>query len=408
MSMKKETTAVAAQPVNTSSREDYMKTFQQLLMLLRTALWDAPLPADLDASTIDWNGVVRHAKRQTVGGLIADVVVRHADRLQASEALLQWANRQIAQARQGNLRLNMGVRDVVGKLRAGGIHAVLLKGQGAALNYPQPRLRQCGDIDLYVGRKQYHEAVKLMCELSGDHDGSENDKHYHLQYKGLFIELHHMTLKLYVPWHNRAFQRWTVQSLESDRPRTVMFDDTEVLLPPADYNSIYIFAHAWRHFVLGGVGLRQLCDWVLQLHAAASELHAADVEQRLRSIGLWTPWRICSCLAVEQLGLPAAECPGYEPSFSPRAALALRHIINEGNFGQYDSTATVRPKGYFAGKMHSFRHLLSRISRVYKVSPSSAFQTFPGYVVTGIETVLVRDKIGTQPKSVSRAVIEGA
>ena len=43
-------------------------------------------------------------------------------------------------------------------LEKAGIQPVLMKGAGLAALYPDPSMRQWGDIDLFVGKEQYHPA----------------------------------------------------------------------------------------------------------------------------------------------------------------------------------------------------------------------------------------------------------
>jgi hypothetical protein len=391
------------------NQDTQLIAFQHLLTLLRVALWDTPLPDTLNPADVNWPAVTRHARQQTVSALVGDVMLRYAERLELPDAARLWATKQVAQARQGNIRLNLGVRDVVSHLTAAGVPSVLLKGQGVALSYPKPGLRQCGDIDLYIGLTHYDASIEAMKAASGSEaveEGAEGEKHYHLDYHGLTVELHRRALMQPMPWQSRAFNRWTVECLESDRPLKVRFDDTDVLLPPADYNAIFLLGHAWHHFIVGGVGLRQVCDWARHLHLHAAELDSADLQRRLQQVGLWTPWRIWASLAVEYLGLPAAECPGYDASFSRRARRAMLHIMQEGNFGQYDTTKTARPRGYFAGKWHTCSENLRRTGSVLNIAPATVLQTFCGYVYDGLHAIVVNDKMGTKPVTVSRSVLE--
>lgn len=372
-------------------------SFQQLLTFLKTALWGCPLPEDITADTVRWRPLMHHASQQTVAALVADVILSNADRLQPPAEVSAWAERQISSARQGNLRLNLTVRDIVTHLRTHGVPAILIKGQGVALTYPQPRLRQCGDIDLYIPPTHYEEAVRLMTTLAGT-GGREDEKHCVVYYHAIGIELHYRVLILPMPWQDRAFARWTAESLDGDLPVRVPFNDVEVLLPPADFNAVYLFAHGWHHFMVGGVGLRQLCDWArhLHVHVHASELQLSALEPRLRRFGLWTAWRVWAALAVDFLGLPPEECPGYDSRFHDRAERALAHIIHEGNFGQYNPDRTERPKGYLAGKWHTYSYFLSRTQTLMRIDPKFVLQTIPGYFTTGIRAIVFKDRLGTQ------------
>ena len=64
-----------------------------------------------------------------------------------------------------HLTLNRYLVRLVAFFEQNGIKTVLLKGAGVAANYPEPVLRECGDIDLYVGPEQYEKACALMREF---------------------------------------------------------------------------------------------------------------------------------------------------------------------------------------------------------------------------------------------------
>ncbi len=368
--------------------------FQQLLTFTQTALWGRPLPENITAETVDWHSLLRHARRQTLSALVADVILANADRLQPPAEVRSRAEQQIMTSRTSNLRLNVTVRDVMAHLNEHHVQAILLKGQGVALSYPQPRLRQCGDIDLYVPPTHYDEAVRLVIQLAGI-GGREDEKHCVVYYHSIGIELHYHVLLLPMPWQNRHFARWAAESLGSDQTVKVRFDHVEVALPPVAFNAVYLFAHGWHHFMTGGVGLRQLCDWVLHLHAHASELQMSELAPHLHQMGLWNAWHVWAALAVDFLGLSAEECPGYDPRYHAKAELALTHIIREGNFGQFNPQRKVRPEGYWAGKWSTYRYFLSRTHYLMRIDPKFVLQTIPSYFVNGIHAIIVKDRMGT-------------
>jgi hypothetical protein len=62
--------------------------------------------------------------------------------------------------------LNNALIAVVQELREYGIDPVLLKGQGIAKYYPVPELRQCGDIDIYVGENHFAKTCEVIGTMS--------------------------------------------------------------------------------------------------------------------------------------------------------------------------------------------------------------------------------------------------
>ena len=68
-------------------------------------------------------------------------------------------------------------------------------------------------------------------------------------------------------------------------------DGVDVPLPSPDNDVIIVFTHFLQHFFVGGVGLRQICDWCRLLWTYRSEIDVAKLEGRLRRAGLMTAWK---------------------------------------------------------------------------------------------------------------------
>ena len=358
------------------------KSRQTLLALVRSALWGAPaeVPAD-----VDWNLVMKMARQQTLLGLVADAVqmlpVDHRPSAEVIQKLQVFMMRNI----QSHMLITNRLRETVEVLRSAGIEPVLFKGHGLAANYPDPMSRQCGDIDLYVGKVQYDKAVEVCMKYfgKGDHN-AESVKHYHLENKGVTVELHRIAETIPGIAANRRYQAWTVGNLQPSNLRNVDIEGVKVSLPPHGFNAIYVMNHAWHHFVVGGIGLRQLCDWTVYIHRFHSEIDKAQLQSDLKSFGLLKVWHMFAWIAVNKLGLPADECPLYEGRYAKDAEKMLEIIWGDGNFGAYAEGKGVRPEGYSAGKIHSMIVQIKRYFRIMPVYVSHILKSWILYVYLGI------------------------
>ena len=115
--------------------------------------------------------------------------------------------------------------EAVKGLQAEGLHPVVLKGQAYARSYPKPELRQCGDIDIYVGRSHYRDAYMASVELGwkSHEDFKPDAKHYGCELHGVKIELHGQAGILMPASVNRKFQEWSHAQLSSSH-RSVLVD----------------------------------------------------------------------------------------------------------------------------------------------------------------------------------------
>jgi hypothetical protein len=374
---------------------------QQVLSLLRASLWSTPMDASL-FTDVDWTSVLRLADQQTLAGVLSEAILQHGVALHLPQTLARQVLMRQMTARKSNARLNRVLQELDATLRADGICPVLLKGQGVATCYPQPDLRQCGDIDLYIGAKDYQRAVDLLLPDSTHSEVEmQNEKHYHMMWHEAFIEVHRYTLLLSVGRYKRNFIRWTDADLTPEACPTVRIGTTDIAVPPPTYNAGYIFAHTWQHFMIGGVGLRQCCDWILYLHSYADQIDRAALRLHLEACGLWLPWQIMSVVAVDYLGLPAAECPFYDSRYRAKADAVLRCILNEGNFGKYSEHRGRRPHGYFRGKLYNFCLLARRWGSLLRIVPRLAIEELIGYTWGGLRSIVVHDKFGADVKTVS-------
>ena len=354
-----------------------------LLALIRSALWGT-LPEGL-SKDVDWTKIARIAKQQTLVGLMADGIAKLPAESRPDEKMMQRLQAYLVRNLQAHMLISSRLADTLDILRSAGIEPVLFKGHGLALNYPDPMSRQCGDIDLYIPRAHYDKAVEVCMGHFGKgmHD-AESVKHYHLENKGVSVELHRIAETLPGLCANRRYQKWTLMNLENSELRKVDIDGVTVSLPPHGFNAIYVMNHAWHHFVVGGIGLRQICDWTVYLHCFHSQLDHARLEADLKSFGLLKVWHMFAWVAVNKLGLPSEECPLYCGKYAEDAERMLDIIWGDGNFGAYTEGKGVRPEGYSSGKIHSMIVQTKRYFRIMPVHTSHILKSWVLYIYLGV------------------------
>ena len=372
-----------------------MSTQDLFLSLLRCALWGSELDVDVaNFSRKDLGSVVKMAKSQTVLGLIAHELMT---RNEFADLLGSESRERLTMMVQENFftyqRLNAVLLTIVLELRKHGIDPVLLKGQGISKYYPIPELRQCGDIDIYVGQEKFEKACDVIGAMSTpeDHQGDiPSLKHYHTRIGHAFIEIHRYTDVYWPKRYDRVYQKISDAGMHSNLV-PLDFVDAEVTTPSVDFNVFFIFNHLWHHFIADGVGLRQLCDWVRLLHVNHGKIDLDKLSSMLCEMKLMKEWKVFGCIAVDTLGLPAEEMPFYEPKYKKAAVKVLELIMLEGNFGQENMKGYKRPKGYLAGKWYSFKKRFGRNLRVLRIFPKESMRHMAKVVFIGI-AVMFNDK----------------
>ena len=363
--------------------------------ILKSALWGSD--DRLDASCLSRDDVMaalRIAKSQTVLGMVANEVMQTSSlSCLLNEADKAGMKRFVMSNLTTGQMLNNALINIVLELRKYGIEPVLLKGQGVAKYYPMPELRQCGDIDVYVGQDNFSKACEVIGEMSSpeDHQGDiPSLKHFHTRIGHAFIEIHRYTDVYWPKRYDRVYQKISDAGMHSDLVPLDFFG-VPVMSPSVDFNVFFIFNHFWHHFIADGVGLRQLCDWVRLMHVNHGKINLDYLSDVLCKMRLMKEWQVFGYIAVNTLGLPADEMPFYDPKYKKTAEKVLELIMLEGNFGKENMKGYNRPKGYVAGKWYSFKKRFGRNLRVLSIFPMESFRHITKVFICGIG-VMFSDK----------------
>ena len=302
--------------------------------LLRAGLWNkAPLPLATPLTEQQWEEIYQLAKIQTVEGLVYDGMMQLPMEQQPSEMFrLKWYGR-VNRYEQNHKVIDRVLVDYVTKLEEAGIRSMLLKGQGIASFYVNPLRRQCGDIDLYVGRENYQRACELSAQW-GMNIANENTKHLHVGKDGVNIDLHRVTALFPSSEKDRQFIGWSEQMLRETQSSFIPATEKKaVRMAEPTFNVFFVFYHLFFHFMHGGIGVRHLCDLARMLHVLRDEIDKAALEKQLQYYGVMQPWQVMGHVLVHQLGLPQEELPFYQEE-GKKAAMTLQLIMEGGNFGR--------------------------------------------------------------------------
>lgn len=341
-----------------------MTNIDTFFELLRAGVWgrDAFVPSP----PISWPEVIEMAKRQSVSGLIFDGLQtlpkpvlpkgNHILGLFSTTYSIEKLNKQV----------NTAVAQIVCYLNKHGVSNRLMKGQGCALLYPNPLHRQSGDIDLFVGSRQYEKA-KALIKAKGIEIEKEGAYDTHFLWGDVLVELHRLETKLYYPCNNKAFQQ-ICRKEEWERPITIEIGGQQVELFNQTFNAFYIFVHLYHHFMQVGVGLRQVCDWMLLLKQNEEEIDWERLHKYVRAIKAERAWKAFYGLAVERLGLQLTVTPQWmQDCDKVDIQFVLHDIFKVGNFGKYGTSMQKRTfgKGILVN-VDSFAALVMRLFRVSK------------------------------------------
>lgn len=204
-----------------------------------------------------------------------------------------------------------------------GLKGCILKGTGFSRLYPIPGSRQCGDIDLWVPGPR-NVVLKAFSSEFPVHDILYQECKVDI-FDDTVVELHFHPTKLYNPFCNARFQRWCDRHFPTG--------EGTILYPSHEFNAVFCMAHMYRHYLSGGLGLRQMMDYYYVLRELP-EASRGTVMQTLKRLGM-DRFTAASMLALQyNFGLEG-DYLLCEPD-RKRGPKLINDMINMGNFGVLD------------------------------------------------------------------------
>lgn len=306
--------------------------------ILRSIVWgtSADVPSD-----VDWKALLKLAARQkclhafSVWTKANRIVTPYDQQLQSGVYVLLGRH----------ARLNHLAVEVLSILLQNQIPATLIKGASIAGLYPDPDMRDFGDVDIYVGEENYHRAAEIITAAYPQahwHSDIRGGIHYILvldENQDRVVELHRVTMEFHDKKADALYQEFTRKYMA--QPSSMTLGDAQIAVPSAAYNALYVYMHAWHHFESTGVGFRQLADWALCLHQAYEESSpqawqnlCSEIDAILTALHMKTVWQTFGHVLVEQLQLPSQEFPLYTQAYRNRAKRLLRQLLRDGHCGR--------------------------------------------------------------------------
>lgn len=373
----------------------FSNTQEQFFELIRAGLFPDKEARILEhGSSVDWRGIYRLAEEQAVMGLIAAGIDNlPSSERPAKEVALQFAGQTI-QLEQRNKAMNAFVAKLIERFRKEDVYTLLVKGQGIAQCYERPLWRACGDIDLLLSPENFAKASSVLDNYSREtsretsKDIERKHREYHID--GWTVELHgtmHTNL-------SRGIDRW-IDKMQEDvfyggNIRSWINGETQVFLPRADEDVVFVFTHILQHLFLEGIGLRQICDWCRLLYTFRDKLDLRVLGDRISRMGLMTEWNVFASLAVQYLGMPETAMPMFGSNvheFKLEAARLMDFVLKVGNFGH---NREVEWSNGFKRRTSLIWHRITDTFKLSFVFPLDAPKFLLNYAVDGVRGIVRR------------------
>lgn len=352
------------------------------LELLKAGLWEIDVKlSQVDA--FDFSYIYNIAEEQAVVGLIAAGLEHLVDAKAPKEDVLTFVGSAL-QLEQRNNDMNCFIKVLVDKMRKAGIYTLLVKGQGIAQCYERPLWRACGDVDFYLSERNYEEAKTFLIPLASIVE-KENKQRLHvgMNIDSWIVELHgtlHSSLSRRM---NKGLDEVHKSIFYGGDVRSWNNNGVTIFLPSADNDIIIVFSHFITHFYIGGIGLRQVCDWCRLLWTNKESIDTGLLEKRISKMGLLAEWQAFGALSVEYLGMPQEAMPLYKKTNknSRRARRIMKLIFETGNLGHNIDTSYRKKKSFLVQNGMTLWRRLREFLRLSFIFPLNAPKFFISYVL---------------------------
>lgn len=344
----------------------------QFLELLRSGIWNKTPDLALFDENTDWKEIYEQSRRQALLAVVLDGVNKLPDNIRPARPLyLKWCADALV-TEDANEKLNEEVVNLFKMLRENGINPVLMKGQSLSHYYPNPAHRTCGDIDIFIGKKNYKKVCDLLA-LEGHTDDKVTAQHISYDWHGVEVENHYQLAKRYSPIVNRHLTNIVDKTINQGKYGIVEINGYLIDTIPTSFYAAYLLLHSIQHLMYEGIGLRQICDWSLFINYNHKDLHWSELIEMLKKLDLINGWRIFGALAVKYLGLPKEDLfINFTEEDEKEAEILMKDVFYNGNFGTHGEMLVEKPKGFFKQRIFNYKHGLNRKYSLKKIAPSDA------------------------------------
>ena len=321
--------------------ETDLQTREIVLDLVRRGLG---FPGEMQIPVMDdaeWKAVLDAACKQAVTGLVYAGLntLDGTYHVPSDTAFLLVAL--MERTEQKARKLESVSKALMERLEQEGWHPVLMKGPSIACLYPQPYIRESGDIDLYIPHGEWEAFISGHKEVGNAPDGS-------LQWteEGIPVDLHPNYFDLHLP--------------ESKLPP----------VPSAEATLLMLSVHILKHCMTSGIGLKQLCDMAVAYNRLEYDRQALIQYYKQTGTLSWNRL-LAAFLARHYKGTNLPFDVDSLPSPRPLEKI----VFSGGNFGQYASGRRKRLEGSAGSrKIDTALRMLGRLPFSLKYAPGEWFR----------------------------------
>ena len=343
--------------------------------LVKAGMWGKPdsrMESVFPLSERSWEAVLLLARQQTVVGLVYRGLDVLPDGWMPSMKTMAAFLACVDRIERANAKMDRAIVRLWRHFEEKGIAAVLQKGQGLARMYPDPSLRECGDIDIYFPDNEETPLDGLVggaCEKRPD-----CSVFYSLD--GIVIEQHSHLLDISSPL-KQDYIRKLIAEKGFEKVRIGGADGVDVPVPAPEVNLLLISSHILKHSLGVGIGLRQICDYAIACRHYSDRVDPAEMQNIYRNAGIakWSDAldRFLEFARNDNEGCHLDRAKRVERS--KNSDILLDIILIGGNFGSFTESRKRAAKSKVSRKLHTLRSFCGNVRLAFRFAPGEWFWT---------------------------------
>ena len=331
-------------------------------------------------ANIKWHDLMEFGVKHCISGLFVPTVLMKDGRLTVSDFkgnkptdddVMEWVFEDL-RLRKMNTQLFQRTQKASEWFLENGFRNCILKGQGNAIMYPDPYLRTCGDVDIWLeGTRE-----EILAFTTKYYHQPASSLHVHFPMFGdVEVEVHFKPSRFYNKKKNKELWAYFDEVAHAQFVNKATSPDGKYtfFVPENEFNSFFQLCHVFRHFINEGIGLRQIIDYFYLLRKRRDDGATPEDDKKLvallKRFNLYGFASAMMYVQKEVLGLDEKYL--YAQPSKKKGEFLLDEILFAGNFGKYEKRLETKLEGA-EGHLKRFWILESFRLRLLRYFPSEA------------------------------------
>lgn len=288
-----------------------------------------------------------------------------------------------------------------GLMTNAGIDYVILKGCASAFYYPDPLLRDMGDVDFLVRSEDIERASDILVSdgFKMSHEG--HGVHIVFEKDDCRYELHREPSGIPNGEAGEIIRKYFDDIF--DKSVLINTDFGQMKIPSPFHHGLIILMHTAHHMTGEGLGLRHINDFAVFENSFGEDEFVSMFYEKLNRVGLWR--FACIMTKISSMFLGADE-RGFDEEIDENICVnIMKDVFSAGNFGQKSSDrgheALIMQRAGEEKKRSKIGSLFFNANRIvyekWSIAKKLKFLLPIGWLFFGVR-YFIRSLLGKRPK----------